>query len=345
MIEGDCLHELTRLAAASIDAVVCDPPYGIDFQGQRWDGAAIRESAAQHARQRLTHGEAFQTWTRAWANECLRVLKPGGHLLAFGSPRTAHRLACGIEDAGLQLRDTLMWLYGTGMPKSRRMPGGTATALKPAWEPILLARRPPDGTVQDNLARYGTATLNTDACRVDGSFPANLLLDHSPACTDTRCATDCAVATLDTAAERTRTQSGPRRPISRLFYSPKASRRERDTGCEQLPARTLDLFPRAQRSGPAPRPAKNPHPTVKPLAVMRWLVRLATPPGGLVLDPFCGSGTTGAAAILEQRRFVGIERDPAYVQIARARISHSAAPRRDGARPAVPFHPAAKARR
>src|SRR5438270_3406241 len=132
----DYHQRAAELPRQSVDAIVCDPPYGIDFQGKRWDGRAIRDSAATTStRQQLSASEAFQEWTRSWAAECLEVLRPGGHLLAFGSPRTFHRLACGLEDAGLALRDTLMWAYGSGMPKSRRLAGGTGTALKPAWEP------------------------------------------------------------------------------------------------------------------------------------------------------------------------------------------------------------------
>jgi DNA modification methylase len=294
-----------------VDAVVCDPPYGIDFQHEPWDGQAIRESAAQRTGRTLRPGEAFQAWATEWAGECARVSKPGGHLLAFGSPRTFHRLAAGLEDAGWQIRDTLIWLYGTGMPKSRRLPDGQGSALKPAWEPILLARKPPGGTLSASLAEHGTGALNVDGCRVNGRYPANALLTHHPDCTATSCTGECPAALIDNMGRR----------ASRLFYCPKASRSERDAGCEQLPARPLDLFPQAARFAPPPA-ARNPHPTVKPLALMRWLVRLATPRGGLVLDPFCGSGSTGAAAMLEQRRFLGIERDRDYTRIARARIAH-----------------------
>jgi DNA modification methylase len=321
VIEGDCLEVLATLEAASVDAVVTDPPYGIGIQGERWDGPAIREAAAEGGESRSA-GDAYQAWCRAWGAECLRVLRPGAYLLAFGSPRTAHRLACGIEQAGLELRDTLLWLYGTGLPKSRRLPGGRSTALKPAYEPIALARRPPEGPVLRNLERHGTGALNTDARRVDGRHPANLILSHAPGCRPGRCQPGCALALVDAAADHGRRRSPSARPPSRLFYCPKVSRPERDAGCEQLPRRTLDLFPNADRPGRQPAPAANPHPTVKPLALMRWLVGLACPPGGLVLDPFCGSGSTGAAALLERRRFLGIELDPGYARIARARIAH-----------------------
>jgi site-specific DNA-methyltransferase (adenine-specific) len=321
VIEGDCLEILTSLKPTSVDAVVTDPPYGIDFHGERWDGPAIREAAAGG----IEHGgagDAYQAWCRTWGAECLRVLRPGAHLLAFGSPRTAHRLACGLEQAGLELRDTLLWLYGTGLPKSRRLPGGRATTLKPAYEPIALARRPPEGPALRNLEHHGTGALNTDARRIDGRHPANLILSHDPDCRPEGCKPGCALALVDTAADHSRRRSQSARPASRLFYCPKVSRPERDAGCERLPCRPLDLFPNADRPGRRPAPAANLHPTVKPLALMRWLVGLACPPAGLVLDPFCGSGSTGAAALLEGRRFLGIELDPGYARVARARIAH-----------------------
>jgi site-specific DNA-methyltransferase (adenine-specific) len=322
VLHGDSLELLADLPAGSVDAVVCDPPYGINFKGERWDGRAIRESAATtSSRRRLTTSEAFQEWTRSWATECLRPLKPGGHLLAFGSPRTFHRLACGLEDAGFELRDTLMWVYASGMPKSRRLPRGRGTALKPAWEPILLARKPPEGAIERNVRRHRTGALNIDACRTHGRWPANVLLTHHERCTPRQCDPGCALTMIDNADVRGGAP-GTRTPPSRLFFSSKVSRAERDAGCDQLPARELNLFPNAQHGGPSPLAARNPHPTVKPLALMGWLVRLACPPGGLVLDPFCGSGSTGAAAALEDRRFLGVEREAAYVKIARARITH-----------------------
>ncbi len=319
---GDSLQVLPTLPAASVDAIVCDPPYGIDFQGQAWDGRSIRAAARDHAGRRLSASEAFEQWATAWALECARVLKPGGHFAGFGAPRTFHRLVSGLEDAGLEIRDVLLWLYGTGMPKSRRLPGGQATALKPAYEPILLARKPPLGSVQCNLHAYGTGALNVDACHVEGRWPANVVLSHAPNCRDECCQPTCAVALIDAAAGDARVAYAARRPVSRLFYCPKATRRERNAGCEHLPHQRLDLFPTAADAAYTPPTAPNAHPTVKPLALMRWLVRLATPPGGTVLDPFCGSGSTGCAAVLEDRRFLGIERNEQYAAVARARIAH-----------------------
>jgi site-specific DNA-methyltransferase (adenine-specific) len=310
---------LEELPVQSVDAVVCDPPYGIDLQGRHWDGRAIRESAATTStRGRMSRSEAFQEWTRTWATGCLEVLKPGGHLFAFGSPRTFHRLAAGLEDAGFELRDTLMWLYASGMPKSRRLPAGTGTSLKPAWEPILLARKKPDTTIEETRREHGTGVLNIDACRIEERWPANVLLAHDECCTKDECVAGCTVAAIDQADRRKQATARP----SRLFFSTKVSRGERDAGCEHLPAGELNLFPNAQSDGPPPAAARNPHPTVKPIELMRWLVRLASPPCGLVLDPFCGSGSTGIAARLEGRLFIGVEREPSYIAIAHARITH-----------------------
>ena len=319
LLEGDCLEVLGTLEPESVDAIVTDPPYGIGFQHERWDSAAIREAAAQAGHERLSPNEAFEAWCLMLATECRRVMKPGAFLAAFGSPRTYHRLACGVENAGLEIRDTLMWLYAEGMSKSRHYPGGRATTLKPAFEPIVLARRELEGTTEETIARYGTGALNAEACRVEGRHPANVVLGHDPGCEERRCAPGCPVVVADACAGEGRSRLAP----SRFLYCPKASRKERDAGCERLPRRTFNLFPNAKGAKVAPE-ARNPHPTVKPLELMRWLVRLLCPPGGLVLDPTAGSGTTGAAAALEGRRFLGIELEPAYVEIAAARISHHA---------------------
>lgn len=299
-----------------------DPPYGIDFKGLGWDGASIRETAARRTGRRLTSGQAFAVWTQAWAEEARRVLKPGAHAVVFGAPRTFHRVACGLEDAGLDLRDVLCWMYGTGVPKSRRLPGGRATTLSPAWEPILLTRRPTAGTADANLDRYGTGALNIDAARIDGRYPPNVALGHTANCTPDACTDDCAAALIDRAAAATLAPVSTVQRTSRIFWSTKASRDERDAGLGHLPARTYDLFPDAPRRPARVRPAHNQHPTVKPLALMRWLITLTVPDGGLVLDPFAGSGSTGCAAVLEGRRFVGIEIDPHHARVAAARVRH-----------------------
>jgi DNA modification methylase len=312
LIEADALMVLAKLPDACVDAIVTDPPYGIDIMGQDWDGAAIRR-AVSNSGEKLTTGEALERWTQAWAAEARRVLKPGGHLLAFGAPRTAHRLTVGVEDAGLELRDQLLWLHAQGVPKGRRLPNGKGTMLKPAYEPIVLARAPLRGRASENLERYGTGGLNIDAGRVENRWPAHVALSHAPGCGEV-CASDCPGRMIDAAR--------PDLLPSRLFFCAKTGQHEREAGCEQLPERTAQLYTGPNR---LPRLRRNTHPTVKPVALMRWLVQLVTPPGGLVLDPFTGSGTTGIGAVLEGRQFLGIERESEYVDIACARLTHWAA--------------------
>jgi site-specific DNA-methyltransferase (adenine-specific) len=316
LIEADALLTLVKLPDACIDAIVTDPPYGIGFGGD-WDGKVIAETVSSDG-ERLSQAEAFQRWTRVWATEARRVLKPGGHMVAFGAPRTFHRLVVSAEDVGLEVRDVLIWLNGHGLPKSRRLPGGQGTALKPSYEPVLLCRAPLDGKTVNNLKTWGTGALNIEATRIlssqtpgEGYWPANVALSHAAGCIEDNCAASCPVALLD--------QTPAWAPPSRLFYCAKASKQEREAGCEQLPTRSAAVYHGRSR---LLRQRSNTHPTVKPLELMRWLVRLITPPGGLVFDPFTGSGTTGAAAVLENRTFLGIEREPEYVDIACARLTH-----------------------
>jgi len=341
----DCLDALSALAAGSVDAVITDPPYGINFRGLAWDRPSTSETAPKRGTASADGG--YQAWCERWARECLRVLRPGGHLVSFGAARTAHRLASGIEDAGFELRDLLLWLYGQGFPKSKNLAGpwsGWGTTLKPGYEPILLTRKPLAGRLEDNVARHRTGALHIDACRlapteprigppggrtgraradhptgeppaptpadVGGRWPTNLLLGHAPGCSPGRCTVECPIGALGARA--------------RFFYCAKTDRRERDAGCEHLRPRTTQTFAigREAELKATAHPVANHHPTVKPLELMRWLLRLVTPPDGLIVDPFCGSGSTGCAAVLEGRRFLGIERDPAYAAIARARIQH-----------------------
>lgn len=352
--------------------------------------------------------QRLQAWVTIWATELLRVLKPGAYAAVFGGTRTWHRLACGLEDAGFEIRDTLCWLYGTGWPKHHN-------AMKPGWEPVLLARRPLVGSVARNVELHETGELGIDACRIAGPkripegrasnshhiygaasgnredqggfdpdlprWPANVLLSHDERCMlvgteqiagDSRvgqekgtrpggfgdigaeagdgrpagplrgneevavfaCVPGCPVRGLDDQAgerpvsgaarrgrpSRARALSGKIFPglhgngnlpndrggPSRYYYCSKASSKERDAG--------LTKRDDGKRS--------NTHVTVKPLDLMRWLVRLVVPPDGTAIDPFCGSGTTGCAAVLEGRSFVGIEREAEYVAIAEARIAH-----------------------
>jgi DNA modification methylase len=312
LLEGDALALLTQLPENSLDAIVTDPPYGIGFHSESWDGADIRRVAGEG----LSEGSAFSAWTRQWALECLRVLKPGGHLLAFGAPRKFHRLTAGIEDGGFEIRDVVLWLHAQGAPKSHKLPGGLSSQLKPAYEPILLARKPLAETTPRNVEVWSTGALNIEAARSGDYWPAPLALSHASGCTLHGCSDDCPARLID--------RMYPDLRPSRLFFSAKASKAEREAGCEELPLRNDLLYSR-----PSPRLRRNLHPTVKPLAPMRWLVRLTVPSDGLVLDPFAGSGTTGAAALLEGRRFLGIEREANYVDIACARLTHWAGRSKD----------------
>lgn len=305
---GDARDLLPKLKPDSIDAIITDPPYGIGIRGELWDSEAHLGISGR---------DGFEAWTTGWAIECLRVLKPGGYLVAFGSPRTAHRLTAGVEDAGFEIRDQLVWLFGSGVPKSP-LTNGRSSTLRPGYEPILLARKPIYGTTNTNEQLYGTGRLGIDDTRIparerrQGRWPCNVTLTHTRACRSTRCSTSCPAGMLD--------RSRPRGLPTRFYYCAKASAAERDAGCEQLPAEHAPVY---RRRSTVSRPRRNTHPTVKPIELMRWLTRLAAPRGALVLDPFTGSGTTGIAALAESRRFFGFERDARYARIARARIRHA----------------------
>ena len=369
----------------SVDSIVTDPPYELGFMGKSWDSSGI----------------AFNV--EVW-QEALRVLKPGGHLLAFSGSRTYHRMAVAIEDAGFEIRDQIMYVYGSGFPKSHNISKGIdkaagaerevvgqkvrgdvqqakksgstysvadanknnkaifgygvedltiastpeakqwdgwGTALKPAHEPIVLARKPLIGTVANNVLTYGTGGLNIDGSRVgtddtrspsskssfglinddswqaqevmagsaSGRFPANFIHDGS----------DKVVDLLGEPA--------------RFFYCAKASKRDRNEGLEGFEKkhraglvgadRTTEekLDPVSERF--RTQPVANNHPTVKPTDLMRYLVRLVTQPNGTVLDPFMGSGSTGKACAYEGFDFIGIEQSAEYVEIARARIEYA----------------------
>jgi site-specific DNA-methyltransferase (adenine-specific) len=334
---ADCFAVLPRLDADSVDAIITDPPYGIGVNGMEWDRPARLDPAAPRGKPRRRPPTEnplarFQQFSREWSSACLRTLKPGGHLAAFAAPRTAHRLTCGLEEAGFEVRDVLMWLQGQGYPATRVLPNGQGTGLKPAWEPIVLARKPLVGTLDQSLVEHGTGALNIDACRIaltredstqagrergrritanpHGRWPANLLLSHGESCTEEACEADCPIELLGTR--------------HRFFYAAKPSRRERDAGCEKLPRHVVQTFKIGARNEQLcdENPVANIHPTVKPIELIRWLVRLLTPQGGLVLDPFTGSASIGAAAVLEGACFHGIEREGIYVPIARARMKH-----------------------
>ena len=580
LLHGDCLDVLRQLADASVDAVCTDPPYGLRFMGAAWDGQDIVEATAKRRAQAampddghsganggyrsasteagrydLSANAAFGLWCEAWATECLRVLKPGGHLLAFGGARTWHRLASGIEDAGFEIRDSIAWLFGSGFPKSldvskaidrhlgvervgtgetrvvpdatkvrphfaridasepgavreyERTEAGSAaaaagwgTALKPAFEPIVVARKPLAGTVAANVLTHGTGALNIDGCRIGmqggefdrlsawadkyggkeyaesgvasgkglgavqppnpgGRWPANVVLDESQAVVldeqsgdlnsgtmragterqpraggtiygaDSRnfvpadtygdsggasrffyvaredndpCHSTSAASTVDSLSSRpsepddsapsgaaTSASRATDRPTDSPSTSgtPNASRPSESHGTQ--PTRTTADAPSPEQRPDAHTPTRNPanaaapnqptditttttsrptsagcavpatssttptsvpgvpldelgsrftyvakadsserprvggvaHPTVKPLELMRWLVRLVTPPGGVVLEPFAGSGTTVEACLLEGFKVVAIEREADYLPLIEARIA------------------------
>ena len=376
LMNADCLQALAVVPDNSVDAVVTDPPYGLSFMGKKWDYDV----------------PSVEIWA-----ECLRVLKPGGHLLAFAGTRTQHRMAVRIEDAGFEIRDMIAWVYGSGFPKShnvgksidreagaeREVVGkvaagsaplkrghvgasggglsvgterspeyditepateaarqwqGWGTALKPALEPITVARKPLVGTVAANVLAHGTGALNIDGCRVPGEstlrsntaemgyhggnlsaeyqtgsdtgrWPANLIHDGSDEVlaafpqasgavapvkgTETSAKTANAFGEYQGRAPSDRRDGGG--SAARFFYCAKASKKDRGDG--------------------------NSHPTVKPTDLMAYLCRLVMPPGGVVLDPFMGSGSTGKAAHAEGFNFIGIERDPEYFKIASDRIA------------------------
>jgi len=421
---GECLAVMRTMADNSVDAIVTDPPYGLSFMGKRWDYDV----------------PAVEVWA-----ECLRVLKPGGHLLAFAGTRTQHRMAVRIEDAGFEIRDMIAWVYGSGFPKSldvskaidkaageersvvgHRSPSGSlagtaardstgshiwtgeltsaepitdaarqwqgwGTALKPALEPITLARKPLPGTVAENVLAHGTGALNIDGCRVPGvtpvftqkggaagncyanglhgsartgetsdagRWPANLIHDgsaevvamfpseagaaapvHQRNADKFRTAYSAFAGDRDEAGSTFHADSGS---AARFFCVPKADNADREDGLDGFP-KTLASVGNMDAAGrdptnpnnyandsckarinkglPPTEPRSNTHPTVKPTDLMRYLCRLVTPPGGVVLDPFMGSGSTGRAALLDSFRFIGIEREEQYLAIAAARIA------------------------
>lgn len=421
LYHGDCLDILRAMPADSVDSCTTDPPYGIGFMGKEWDtfdpeniatAAATkqRKDPEQLANLKNVYGRkrspamspsgieydrtidgqrGFQLFTETWAREMLRVLKPGGHLLVCGAPRSAHRMVSGVEDAGFEIRDSFAWLFGQGFPKSHNLrdddgvKNGLGTALKPGHEPICVARKPLSGTVDGNVERWGVGALNIDGCRLAvtdesytrnapgdrgheqnrtrgheafkmtagqasdiGRWPANVLLDEQAAslldqqagervsgANPTRRGSDRFRKVFgnfkgeETCAPARGAESGG---ASRFFFVAKPSRAERDFGCEDLPMMTpgectervegsagITPYAGAGRSGGG----RNFHPTVKPVALMRWLIRLVTPPGGVVAEPFLGSGTTGMATLLEGFQVIGIERDERYLKLSDARIS------------------------
>ena len=362
---GSCLDRLKDLEDCSVDAVVTDPPYELGFMGKSWDSSGIAYNV------------------EVWA-ECLRVLKPGGHILAFSGTRTYHRMTVAIEDAGFEIRDMVAWISNKTFPKSHNVYKSTGddawqgwgTALKPSLEPVVMARKSLDGTVADNVLKWDVGGLNIDGTRigsesvtintfdngakpfgdavgesyssrqVQGRWPSNVMLDQDAAAiVDSQSGqirlTEGIkkIGNFDfTPGEKTQTSNFLQGKVtkggaSRFFYVARASKRDRNEGLEALLDNRVGAFNGnvSQHSGhkiganpnKPNQPGKNFHPTVKPTDLMRQLVRLVTPPGGLVLDPFTGSGSTGKAAIFEGFRFVGVELTEEYLPIIEGRLSHA----------------------
>jgi site-specific DNA-methyltransferase (adenine-specific) len=354
---GDCVERMRDLSDNSVDSVVCDPPYHLTSIHKRFAkcGGASRQSPKKaHQYQRLSRGFMGQSWDggdvafrpETWA-EVLRVLKPGGHLVAFSGTRTYHRMAVAIEDAGFEIRDQLAWVYGSGFPKSHNLGDGWGTALKPSWEPIALCRKPLEGTNAANMAKHGVGGLNIDACRIEGPMDgvwgssnascANTF-NGSPEAPEYRSAphaggrwpanichdgSDDVLSAFPDAPGQLYTVKGtePSSPFANVYGDmPNRAGSAEPRGDSGSAAR----FFYCAKATTEERGEGNNHPTVKPVALMRWLCRLVTPKGGTVLDPFMGSGSTALACDAEQFDFIGCELSPAYAEIARKRIASAA---------------------
>ena len=373
ILNGDCIEEMQKLIddGVQVDSVVTDPPYELGFMGRSWDSTGI----------------AFQkeTWELAY-----KLLKPGGHLLAFSASRNYHRMAVAIEDVGFEIRDQMMWLYGSGFPKSMNVGKafdkklgnseweGWGTALKPAHEPIVMARKPlSEKSIVDNVLKHGTGAINIDECRIEGNdakYP-----DTNPDFKDIGKQSKEAIgidklsfgqtenAKRKKVVRKPRNESGVwtdgnsgmkaegtqyadadpkgRFPAnvmhdgldtewSRYFYCPKVSKAERNKGLDNFKIEKTkggggtsnntwyedDVNAASGKFGSEKAPSKNIHPTVKPQKLMQYLCRMVTPKGGIVLDMFMGSGSTGMAAKDEGFDFIGIEKEKEYFKIAEARI-------------------------
>ena len=417
LYHGNMLDMLEVIEPNTIDSIVCDPPYELNFMGKGWDNSGIAFNK--------------ETWQK-----CYEVLKPGGYLLAFGGSRTFHRIACAIEDAGFEIRDTIMWIYGSGFPKSMNIGlaidkkngvesevigqqvvpditgdaygtmndkqggsyknivrdikkatnewSGWGTALKPSFEPIIVARKPVEGTVVNNVLKWGVGGINIDECRVEtndnikpaisggsvglgemikgheytpndlGRFPANTILTYDETDFDEVCGGFPNTKGDNRKSKPTYDKSiwGNAKSVdsnclyadsgsaSRYFYCAKASKKDRDEGLDMFESKftaSAEFRPnhmekalQGEDGNPYGRwkPVKNIHPTVKPTELMQYLVRLVTPDGGTVLDPFNGSGSTGKAVMYENKeknknyKYIGIELTEEYLPISKARIEY-----------------------
>jgi site-specific DNA-methyltransferase (adenine-specific) len=383
LLLGDSREILPLLSG--IDDCVTDPPYHLISNTR--NGSSRQPGTGPYGRHRLsTKGFMGKEWDggdiafqpEIW-NSISRTMKPGAHLLAFSGSRTYHRMACAIEDAGLEIRDQIMWVYGSGFPKSHNLEGqweGWGTALKPAHEPLCMARKPLIGTVAENVTKHGVGALNIDGCRLptqenlkggsggllshlrdqkhyplentytpseEGRWPANFIHDGSEEVLATfpNAKGQQGMVTGQEPSSKTnnvygqfngRPATNPRleadTSAARFFYCAKAGKADRDEGLDDLPLRNAGVKNDSGRGYSESDPyreirRRNHHPTVKPTDLMRYLCRLITPPAGIVLDPFMGSGSTGKAAVLEGFSFIGIEREEEYFDIACRRVDHA----------------------
>ena len=408
LILGECIEELKKLPDNSVDSVVTDPPYHLQSVVKRFGKPGSAEAKDKDGLfKRQSKGFMGKEWdggdiafrTEVW-EECMRVLKPGGHLLAFSASRNYHRMAVAIEDAGFEVRDQLMWIYGSGFPKSHNIGKkveeytGWGTALKPAHEPIVMARKPlSEKTIVDNVLEWGTGGINIDESRItyqqsemdkidfdrprvresvnedwvlkqahdytdpsyteyteynqEGRFPANVILSeeaaenldqHSGISKSSgsvrRKDTDTDPTSIDfkhKEGEMSNPYAGQVGGASRYFYVAKPSKKEKDLGMsgeeKQIYNDKNGKFGYGNVNGDnfgdriQNVKRKNTHPTVKPIKLMEYLITLVTPKGGITLDPFMGSGSTGIAALQNGFQFIGIEREQEYMDIAEQRIN------------------------
>lgn len=374
---ADSLDKLKEFEDNVFDSIVTDPPYGFKFMGKEWDYDV----------------PSVELW-----KECLRVLKPGGHLLSFSGARTYHRMAVNIEDAGFEIRDQIMWLYGSGFPKSMNIGKaidkhsgnikitkgnteweGWGTGLKPAHEPIVVARKPiSENSIAENVLKWRTGGINIDECRIplngennptgsakrvyasnqytdgkvygenketpyNGRFPANVIHDGSDVIVNQFPNTKSGF--MKTGTNRLMSDSenkncygrwnpdktlndtfGDEGSASRFFYCAKVDNEERNIGLDDITQRqsshNYDSMKKSEEDDGINYSKRNHHPTVKPIALMEYLVKLVTPKNGIVLDPFFGSGSTGCACMKNGFNFIGIEREEEYIHIAEKRVEH-----------------------
>lgn len=423
---GDNVEVMAGFEDNSIHSIVTDGPYGIGFMGKAWDNMDIQKrfddrNAKAHNEVvrpgRKTNGfgksihaglynlsllsnQEFELWTERWAMAAYDRLRPGGYLISFCSTRTFHRMVSGIENAGFEIRDTISWVFASGFPKSSNQSGeweGWGTALKPAHELICIARKPLEGTVPQNLAKWGVGAINIQACRIDGEpwrygnqpklngaryqpgqitplerhaenivggedgrWPANLIHDGSPEVlkmfpesdgqqgdlknhSGVRESPNGIFGKMDAAKDhKARNDSGSAarffkvcrwdaddvEDIDRIIYCAKTSRTDRNEGLKEFDKKPLNWSSGTQNPGSfqsegTDKSSQNFHPTVKPTELMRYLVKMVTPKGGICLDPFMGSGSTGKACMLEDVKFIGIDITPEYLPIAEGRIKYA----------------------